>query len=348
MLSSLYTILSFTLALVTTAAAGGGDGGLKVLVFGDSQGDTGPTYKALQDVLDRHNVSATVRNKSVGGTLACGWAKNPNAIVDAAHEAFKSAPDLVWYTAGANDLAQDSTYHSCLDHAKTDQDAAACIAQSTTGIINCTETLLEHLWSAFPDTKVGQYNYDMGCINASCIQAAVQFLGGSYCLNGADPKTCVGKALQYWQTIYVDQLQKKYPFPRYTGMNVLGTVQKASGVAGAQVGNLVLGVGVNCDWEVECVHPKYGTPAGTGIADSMWDLWLSKLTNQTKAYTDDHCTDCLKCPGVCKDGLKCETGDSGGICTKCTGQYESPCGDKCCLSGQECHQDGGDSSCDVP
>lgn len=66
-------------------------------------------------------------------------------------------------------------------------------------------------------------------------------------------------------------------------MNVLGTVQKASGVAGAQVGKLVLGVGVNCDWEVECVHPKYGTPAGTGIADSMWDLWLSKLKNQTEA-----------------------------------------------------------------
>ena len=57
--------------------------------------------------------------------------------------------------------------------------------------------------------------------------------------------------------------------------------------------------------------------------------------------------DCFRsgCPG----GLKCETGESGGICVPCTGQYESPCGNKCCLGGQECHQDGpGGGSCDIP
>ena len=58
--------------------------------------------------------------------------------------------------------------------------------------------------------------------------------------------------------------------------------------------------------------------------------------------------DCLK-SGSCPGGLKCETGESGGICVPCTGQYESPCGNKCCLGGQECHQGGrGGDSCDIP
>ena len=56
---------------------------------------------------------AQVVNKAVGGTLACGWAKDPDAIVSAARDAFPDAadgPDFVWYTAGANDLAQDKQY----------------------------------------------------------------------------------------------------------------------------------------------------------------------------------------------------------------------------------------------
>ena len=44
---------------------------LHVLVFGDSQGDTGPTAQTLADTLSAHNVSANVVNKAVGGTLAC-------------------------------------------------------------------------------------------------------------------------------------------------------------------------------------------------------------------------------------------------------------------------------------
>ena len=67
-------------------------------------------------------------------------------------------------------------------------------------------------------------------------------------------------------------------------MNILGTVQKAAGIPGASVGRLVVGQGARCDWEVECVHAKYGTPAATGIATAMWDLWVSKvLPNATSS-----------------------------------------------------------------
>jgi hypothetical protein len=199
--------------------------------------------------------------------------------VKAAREAFPdSAPDLLWYTAGANDLAEDEEYHACLEQAKSDSDAAQCIAKANAIAMACTETLLTSFWKQYPAAKVGQYNYAIPCLEGDCLGAAAQFLGGAYCLRAADPKVCLGRALVYWQSIYVDALQRRWPQPRYTGMNVLGAVQQASGVPGAAVGKPVLGFGANCSWEVACVHAKYGTPAATGIADAMWDLWLSNVT----------------------------------------------------------------------
>jgi len=256
---------------------------LKVLVFGDSQGDTGPTYHALQDVFDKHNTNAKVINKSVGGTLACGWAQNPDAIVKAAEEAFPgTSPDLVWYTAGANDMGHDQEFHACLDKAMCDSDVAECINKANAKVMNCTVTLLENLWTAFPKARVGQYNYEEPCLDTQdCLEEAANFLGGSYCLKSAEPKVCVERALMYWQSIYVDALQKRYPVPQYTGMNVLGAEQKAAGVLGSAVGKLVLGQGAKCAWTVLCGHPKYGTPGATAIADAMWDLWLSKVVNST-------------------------------------------------------------------
>ena len=124
---------------------------LKVLVFGDSQGDTGPTWKALADSLKANKVDAKVINKSVGGTLACGWADDPAAIVKAANDAFGGAsPDFVWYTAGGNDLAGDKRYHLCNNVARTLDAAKACLEGAVGRLMPCTTTLLEHLWKVFP------------------------------------------------------------------------------------------------------------------------------------------------------------------------------------------------------
>jgi hypothetical protein len=64
-------------------------------------------------------------------------------------------------------------------------------------------------------------------------------------------------------------------------MTLLGAEQKAAGVAGAGLGKLVPGHGAKCQWMVSCVHPKYGTPAATAIADAMWELWLSSVVHST-------------------------------------------------------------------
>lgn len=66
---------------------------LTVLVFGDSWGSLGPSWRALQDTFDRHGVDAVVRSSAVGGTQACQWAATGtngpgSALADAAKRLF--------------------------------------------------------------------------------------------------------------------------------------------------------------------------------------------------------------------------------------------------------------------
>ena len=318
-----------TAALILAALAANVAGAqqLRVLVFGDSQGDTGPTAQTLTDALNAHNVSNNVVNKAVGGTLACGWAQDPAAIAKAAKKAFPlhpAGPDLVWLTAGGNDLAQDAVYHSCLDGAHSDDDAAACTAAAVGRFLVCTRTLLSGLWAAYPNAKVGQYGYEAPCLEGGCVAAAAEFMGGSYCTSsrytGGTPQNCILRLLQYVQTIFVDALQAETPTPKYTGFNLLGACQGASGVPGASAGHPnVTGGGSKCEWMTACVHPIYGTPAAQAIGAAFWDLWLEPIVaareqpalplaaaaaaaagaeaQQWKSIDEKDCTDaaCTKC-----------------------------------------------------
>ena len=129
---------------------------LNVLVFGDSQGTQGPTWHTLQDALDEHGVNATVVNKAIGGTRACGWAKHADAMVTASRAAFPNAtsgPDLVWYTAGGNDLAEDLEYHACTLVAFSSSALKSCIAEANSRLMTCTQTMYEALWAVFPRAK---------------------------------------------------------------------------------------------------------------------------------------------------------------------------------------------------
>merc|ERR1719487_906864 len=87
------------------------------------------------------------------------------------------------------------------------------------------------------------------------------------------------------------------------------------------------------------------------FATTLFSLTVDAIANPTLSNAPllkDCDNNCLKCPDICKNGLKCETGGSGGVCVQCTGQYETPCGTHCCLSGQECHQGSWGSSCTEP
>ena len=69
----------------------------------------------------------------------------------------------------------------------------------------------------------------------------------------------------------------------------------------------------------------------------------AKNAIMNKAIADGQCTRC-ELHNCCSNGLKCKADGHDGICTTCKGKYESPCGNKCCNSGEECN--GG--SCTIP
>ncbi|GMH82320.1 hypothetical protein TrST_g12548 [Triparma strigata] len=251
-----------------------------ILSFGDSQGDTGPTYAVIQDVLDQNNVAAKVVNAAVGGTLSCGWAAESDAIVTAGRSAFPvSGPDLVWLTVGGNDLAGDAKYHACLKLSKTDSAARRCLDAANSRLMECTKTLLDGLWKGFPDAKVGMYNYEVPCVEDYCLEESANFLGGDYCLSQSSPIGCMVDLLSYWQTIYVDALEVMYGKEKFTGMNMLGVAQQASGVPGASQGNPSRDAGSKCEWMTSCVHPTYGTKTADAIGEVLWMDWLRNVTN---------------------------------------------------------------------
>ena len=274
--------------LLTCSSIANGSKPLNVLTFGDSQATQGPTWRTLQDVLETHNVTANVVNKARGGTRACGWAKHVDAMVTAAREAFPNAtdgPDLVWYTAGGNDLAQDLQYHACTLVAATEDAIQSCIGKANARLMACSVSLFERLWDVFPNAKIGQYNYMATCMHGECLIEAASYLGGPFCFekrhSHGSPTACMLSLLEYWQSIYVDALQRRFPAPRYTGMNLLGAVQHASGIPGASTGHMnVSGGGARCSWMHNCVHPMYGTPAAQAIGQAMWMLWLEPILNK--------------------------------------------------------------------
>ena len=63
----------------------------------------------------------------------------------------------------------------------------SCVDGSVGRFIGCTTGLFENLWAAYPDAKVGQYNYmatnmDESCQEENCMESSAQFLGGDFCL----------------------------------------------------------------------------------------------------------------------------------------------------------------------
>lgn len=191
-------------------------------------------------------------------------------MVEAARKLFPElpdGPDFVWYTLGANDLVYNKSYHACTDAAKTKDDALACVRDVNKMIVACSEYMFDNYFKAFPKSKIMQSGYDIPCEDLACLWTLDSDYAGQFCKHD---RTCINSQALYFQENYIGALTAKYPSPQYTGLNLVGTVQKAAGIPGADVGKPVLGQGAKCEWTVDCVHPKYGTPAGTAFAEAMW------------------------------------------------------------------------------
>jgi hypothetical protein len=252
-------------------------GELSVLVVGDSFGDTGPTYKALDDTFKKNKVAATVESTAVGGTATCHWAAQEKGmkLVKDAQKKFPNAkhgPDYMWYTLGANDQVQDSDFQSCLSSAKGGswQDALDCAAPEVDRLVGCGTTMLENYWAEFPKSKVLFTGYDIPCYSALCDPITTTFYG-KLCGTNITCSNTYGNTVQQ---LLADALVKKFEGHPFTAVKFMGAAQKAAGIAGADVGVPVLDKGAECDYTAWCVHPKYGTPAGDAWTDAFWDKYF--------------------------------------------------------------------------
>ena len=251
------------------------DNPIRVLVFGDSWGSDGPSWKAVRDMFARNNVSADVQSSAVGGTRACQWASHPKSLAEEAAAKFNgTAPDFVWYTLGGNDL-MGSHYRKCSAAAKTKEEALGCLQKQTDSITACTDTLLSHFWAKYPRARVMQCGYDLPCEQGRCVPAPRNPFCGSNV-------TCLGESGLAWQPMLLTPLAQKYPH-NYTGINIMGTVQMAGGVVGASTGHPVLTQGSPCGLMTACVHPRYGKAGAKAVGTAFWDLYFKDATRELLA-----------------------------------------------------------------
>jgi len=250
---------------------------VNVLVFGDSFGDTGPTYHVVQDMFDLHKIDANVQSSAIGGTAACQWAgmDQGNEMVKQVQKLFPDAqdgPDYVWYTMGANDQWQDGSFQSCLKQSASDADAQACAEAESDRIFACTTKMLDNFWSVFPKSKVLQTGYEVPCQDFLCQDTVDRVFYGNYCKNNI---TCSNHIGYNFQTYHMDSLKTRYPNKPYNSISIIGAAQKAAGIPGADVGKPNFDKGAKCEWTTFCCHPKYGSPAGDAWRDAFWDLYFS-------------------------------------------------------------------------
>jgi hypothetical protein len=250
-----------------------------LMVFGDSFGDTGPTFHQVQDMFNSHGIDADVRSAAIGGTQACGWASEENGqqMVLKAQELFPDladGPDYVWYTLGGNDVWADDDVQQCLKEAKGDATAGnKCIDDFTTKLIGCHSTMFDIYQAKFPKSKILQAGYDVPCNNLLCQISVNKAFVGNYC--GADT-TCLVTTLDYWNRQHLTRMQAKYPTPGYTSINLIGGIQKAEGLEGADYGKPILSKQGKCTWTTLCIHPTYNSPAGIAYGEGMWEFYFSK------------------------------------------------------------------------
>lgn len=275
--------LSSSLILLACMANSATAANKTVFVFGDSWGDTGPTYRMVQDTLDQHGFPAVVKSAAVGGTSACQWAGQNSGmqLVDKARSTFPESsdgPDYVWYTLGGNDIAYDQAYKKCAKSAKVFDDMVQCLKAASSRAMKCTETMFDNYFKAFPKSRVLQSGYDLPCENLYCDVTITGSYDARWC---GSNHTCLNTLMEKFHELYIGGLSQKYAGSHYSVLNLLGTSQKAGGVAGADIGKPVLSQGSPCQWTTLCVHPKYKSPPADLIGEVFWNQYFSKQTQSS-------------------------------------------------------------------
>merc|ERR1711907_355652 len=95
-------------------------------------------------------------------------------------------------------------------------------------ILGYTQRLLDDFFYSYPKAKVMQTGYELPCEDLLCKNTVNKLFSASFCPSNL---TCTNSLFIWFQRIHHAALSAKYPASQYSAIDLLGTVQKAAGVA---------------------------------------------------------------------------------------------------------------------
>lgn len=276
---------------------------IQVLVFGDSWGAWGPSYHMLEDMFRRHGVEANVKSTAVAGTRACQWAVKDDNLADANAFSFPGkGADFIWLTIGGNDLLEPS-YKSCSLAARSEAEAAACMAHESRKITVCIDALLGRFYERYPSTKIFQLGYDVQCSSQECLP----YERWAYCRYNI---TCANYLAEMWQSMLLSPQMRKYGPKGYMGIDVIGVSQEAEGIPGARAGRPIFSRSAPCEQMFACVHPRRRSRTAKLIGEILWPYFGQYVIPTMPPMLAER-------PGVDTLGLGNEMGDLSANETRC-------------------------------
>jgi len=225
--------------------------GAQIVVFGDSWGTFGRAE--FQRLMNAQGI--TVDNVAVGATTAGMWSLVPNALRDAVAR----NPDCrwVWLTIGGNDAAFKLPFGTPVE-------------QIIEEALRDTSIFLRPLFAANPNVRVVQFGYDiltfsMGICPLVGLGLFPQCNGNTRCMNTNFIRL---------QHDYVEKLSEL--FPQHDSVNLLGSMQRAAGVPGADVGRPNLDFYTPDAYMNDCIHAS-SLGYNTLFADFYRVYWQGQL-----------------------------------------------------------------------
>ena len=242
-------IKALLLSLTTAHAA-------EIVVAGDSWGQEGRFAFHKMFASRGHNVS--ILNVAKGGSHASDWAKwglKQHLSADTKH---------VWLSVGGNDAQR--ALPGC---------GLPCVPKLVNNTIAHILAFVKPTLAAFPNVQIVMAGYDILNFGLSerCYAEGLAFipqcLGGIECFNSH-----FTTALQHG---LVEGAAAKAG-PRLIAVDIRGTLQKAGGVAGADIGTPVLSKwSPKALMQTNCIHPTYGDGGGfVAVMDALWATYFHK------------------------------------------------------------------------
>jgi len=223
-----------------------------VLVFGDSWGSFGK--REFEDMFNkRGHTEITVDNVAVGGTTAEFWARTPQALTNAVTES--GNVQWVWLSIGGNDgiygLAAGKPIELIVEEA-----------------VNNTRIFLDPLFKDHPNVKVVQFGYDIVNFEMSIVCRTLGTTLFPYCNRDTG---CMNREMYNLQ--YAVEILSGF-YPRHTSVNLLGTMQKASGQVPLPT--------PNDDYFTpeslmnDCIHPNFNVDncGFDALFDQLWEVYF--------------------------------------------------------------------------